>query len=194
MTWTKLLNPSRTVFDEIIREFFSNAIVEGDRINCWVQQKEFFITRDSIQEFLEIRPPSQQISIQYNDRLDSIEPMVSLLGGTLKKKNSMNTIPFNPEMRTLAYIMIHKLYPVINLTTLAAPRTTFLYDIFTHKEIDICSHIFYLFTKAISKRTLRTVMPFPSFIMGLIAKTKLKFPSGLTVVRRDSPIGAPTMS
>ena len=37
-------------------------------------------------------------------------------------------------------------------------------------------------------------MLFPSFIMGLIAKTKLKFSSGLTVVRRDSPIGAPTMS
>ena len=33
-------------------------------------------------------------------------------------------------------------------------------------------------------------MPFPSLIMGLIAKTKLKFPSGLTVVPRDYPIGA----
>ena len=33
-------------------------------------------------------------------------------------------------------------------------------------------------------------MPFPSFIMGLIAKTRLKLPSGLTVVQRDYPIGA----
>ena len=82
-TWTKLLNPSRNVFSEIIREFFFNAIVEWDHINCWVRQKEFFITRDSIQEFLEICPPSQQISIQYDDRLDSLEPMVDLLGGTL---------------------------------------------------------------------------------------------------------------
>lgn len=119
--------------------------------------------------------------------------MVSLLGGTLKKK-LVYTIPFNLEMRTLGYIMIHNLYLVMNLTTLAAPRTIFLYDLFTHKEIDICGHIFHLLTKAISKRTLRTVMPFPSHIMGLIAKTKLKFPSGLTVVQRDSPIGAPTMS
>ena len=47
-TWTKLLNPSGNVFVEIIREFFSNAIVEGDRINYWARQKEFFITRDSI--------------------------------------------------------------------------------------------------------------------------------------------------
>ena len=35
-------------------------------------------------------------------------------------------------------------------------------------------------------------MPFPSLIMGLIAKTRLKFPSGLTVVQQDYPIGAHT--
>ena len=33
-TWTKLLNPSGTVYDEIIQEFFSNATVEGNKINC----------------------------------------------------------------------------------------------------------------------------------------------------------------
>ena len=57
-TWTKLLNPSGNVYAEIIKEFFSNASVDGDHINCWVRHKEFVITRDSIQEFLEVRPPS----------------------------------------------------------------------------------------------------------------------------------------
>ena len=33
-TWTKLLNPVRVVYSEIIKEFFSNAIVNGDRIEC----------------------------------------------------------------------------------------------------------------------------------------------------------------
>ena len=37
-------------------------------------------------------------------------------------------------------------------------------------------------------------MPFPSLIMGLIAKTKLKFSSGLTVVPKDYPIGAHTVT
>ena len=36
-TWTKLLNPSGIVYDEIIREFFSNATVEGNEINYWVR-------------------------------------------------------------------------------------------------------------------------------------------------------------
>ena len=102
----------------------------------------------------------------------------------------MNTIPFNPEMRTLAYVMIHNLYPVTNLTTLSAPRTIFLYNLFTHKEIDISRHIFHLLTKSITKRNSRTIMPFPTFIMGLIEKAKLKLPSDLTIVPRDYPIGA----
>ena len=135
-TWTKLLNPSGNVFSEIIREFFANPLVKGERINCWVRQKEFVITRDSIQEVLEVHLPSRKISIQYEERLDSLEPMAEILGGTLKKK-SMNTIPFTPEMRTLACIMLSNLYLIMNLTTLSGPRTIFLYDLFTHKEIDI---------------------------------------------------------
>ena len=150
------MNPSGNVFAEIIREFFTNALLERERINCWVQQREFIIKRESIQEVLEVRPSSQQISIQYDDRLDSLKPMADLLGGSFKKK-SMNTIPFNAEMRTLAYIMIHNLYLVTNLTTLSGPRTMFLYDLYTHKEIDICSHIYYLQTKSITKRNSRII-------------------------------------
>jgi len=33
-TWTKLLNPVRVVYSEIIQEFFSNSSVEGDHIDC----------------------------------------------------------------------------------------------------------------------------------------------------------------
>ena len=96
-----------------------------------MRHREFVITRDSIQEYLEIRPPSQTISIQYEDRLGSIADMVEIFGGT-PKKSSMNTIPFSPEMRALAHVMIHNLYLVTNLTTLSARRTKFLYNLFTH--------------------------------------------------------------
>ena len=129
-TWTKLLNPIGVVYSDIIKEFFSNAVVNRDRIECWVRHKEFVITRDSIQEYLKIRPPSQPISVQYEDRLGSIADMVEILGGT--PKSSMNTIPFSLEIRALAHVMIHSLYPVTNLTTLSVGRTKFLYDLFTH--------------------------------------------------------------
>ena len=151
------------------------------------------ITRDNIQEFLEICPPSQTIIVQYEDHLDSIKDMVLTLGGTLKK-SSMNIIPFTPKIRTLAYVLIHNLYLVTNLTTLSTPRTIFLYDLFTHKEIYICGHIFHLLKKSIEKQNFRTVMPFPTLIMGLIANSRLKLPSGLTVVQRDYPIGTHTVA
>ena len=96
-----------------------------------MRHKEFVITRDNIQEYLEIRPPFQPISVQYEDRLGFIAGMVEILGGT-PKKSSMNTIPFSLEMRALAYVMIHNLYSVTNLTTLSIRRTKFLYDLFTH--------------------------------------------------------------
>ena len=83
-TWTKLLNPVGVVYLEIIKEFFSNAIVNGDRIECWVRHKEFVITRDIIQDFLEVRPPSQPIIVPYEDKLGSTNEMIRILGGTPK--------------------------------------------------------------------------------------------------------------
>jgi len=50
----KLLNSMGDVFEDIIQEFFANAIVEGDHINCWLRGREFSITRESIQDVLEI--------------------------------------------------------------------------------------------------------------------------------------------
>ena len=192
-TWTKLLNPIRNVYVEIIREFFANAFVERERINCWLRGREFSATRESIQEILELHRPTQQSYIQYDDRLNSLVPITELLGGDLKKK-VLNIIPFTPEIRTLAYIMLHNLYLVKNLTTLFEPRTIFLLDLFTHKEIDICSHIFYLFTKCVTKRNSRLVLPFPSLVMALIARARGKVPSGLPVMQRDYPINAQTMT
>ena len=169
-TWTKLLNPVGVVYLEINKEFFSNASVKGDNINCWVKHKEFVITKDGIQDFFEVCPPSHPITVQYEDKLESTKVMVRILGGT-PKKTSMITIPFSPKMRTLAHMMINNLYPVTNLTTLSTPRTIFLYDLFTHKEIDIYGHIFHILKRSIEKQNSRTVMPFPSLIMGLIVKT-----------------------
>ena len=58
-TWTKLLNLSGVVYSKIIKEFFSNDSVEGDHINCWVRHKELVITRESIQEFLDLHSQSR---------------------------------------------------------------------------------------------------------------------------------------
>ena len=79
-------------------------------------------------------------------------------------------------MRTLAYVMIHNLYPVTNLTTLSVPRTMFLYGLFTHKEINICGHILHLLNKSIEKQNSRTVMPFPLTHYGSNCEDKAQTP------------------
>jgi len=118
---------------------------------------------------------------------------VDVVGVEITKK-ALHTIPFSPEMRNLAYIMIFNLYPVRNLTNLLAPRSTFLLDLFTHKENDICNRIYYLFTKCITKRNSRLILPFPSLVMALITRARVKIPTGLRVMQRDYPINAQTIT
>ena len=96
---------------------------------------------------------------------------MEILGGQINKK-ALHTIQFTPEMRTLAYIMIFNLYPMRNLTNLSAPRSIFLFDLFTHKEINICSHIYHLFIKCITKRNSKLTLSFPSLVMSLIIRGK----------------------
>ena len=125
--------------------------------------------------------------------MDSLVPIVEILGGDLTKK-ALNTISFTPKMRILAYIMLYNLYLVKNLTTLSRPRAIFLLDLFTHKEINIFSHIYYLFTKCITKWNSRLVLPFPSLIMAFIARARVKLSSGLSMMPMDYPISAQTMT
>jgi len=109
-------------------------------------------------------------------------------------KKALHTISFTSEMQTLAYIMIFNLYSVRNLMNLSTPRAIFLFDLFTHKEIDICSHIYHIFTKCITKRNTRIILLFPCLVMSLITKARVKIPSGLQVMQRDYPISTQTMT
>ena len=93
-TWAKLLNPSGNVYDSIIKEFFTNAFVENDHLNCWVQGKEFTIPMESIQELLETRPMTPDSSSHYDGKRDKIESFVPILGGKIKKK-SLHTTEFS---------------------------------------------------------------------------------------------------
>ena len=93
----------------------------------------------------------------------------------------------------MAYIMIFNLYQVKNLTTLSAPRTIFLFDLFTHKEIDICGHIYHIFIKSFTKTNAKLTLPFLSLVMSLILRARVKIPSGLPVMQREDSISEQTI-
>ena len=130
-------------------------------------------------------------SLQYDERKEKLEPFVQV-GGQLKKK-ALHTIDFTPKMRALASIMIFNLYLVKNLTTLSGPRTIFLHDLFTHKEIDICGHVYHLFVKCIKKTKSRPTLPFLSLVMSLLLRARVNIRSGLPVMQREEQIGEHTI-
>ena len=48
LTWAPLLTGSMDLHHILVREFFLNAIVEGDHLNYWVRGKEFTVFTVSI--------------------------------------------------------------------------------------------------------------------------------------------------
>ena len=166
-TWTKFLDGLTKVWDPIIQEFFSNVIVEGEHLNCWVRGRQFYVTLELIQDLLEVRPVIPKSTLPYDGRRTKITFAIEVLGGK-EKKQSMHTVDFSPAMKALAYIMIFNLYPVKNLTTLSQPKTLFLHDLYTGEEIDICAQIYHLFAKCIRKKSTEMTFPFPGVIMSIL--------------------------
>ena len=132
---------------------------------------------------------SLHISTIWCEKRETRPSQMEFLGGRLNKM-ALHTIMFTPKMWTLVYIMIFNLYLVRNLMNFSTLRTIFLYDFFTRKEIDICSQIYHIFTKSITKRNSRLTLPFLSLVMSLILRAKVKIPSGLQVMQRKDPISA----
>ena len=166
-TWTKLLNGSTKVWDPIIQEFFLNAIVECEHLNCWVRGRQLYITLELIQDLLEVHPIIPNSTLPYDGRRTKITFAIEVLGGK-EKKQLMHIVDFSPTMKSFTYIMIFNLYPMKNLTTLSQPRTLFLHDLYMGKEIDICAHIYHLFGKCIRKRSTQMTFPFPEVIMSIL--------------------------
>ena len=117
-TWAPLLTGSLDVHYILVRKFFSNAIVEGKHLNCWVRGKEFTVSTMLIKNFLQIRLAIPDSSLPYDKRTTPILVIVPVLGGEQLKKCLLTT-SFSPEMRTLEYIMLFNLFPLRNLTNLS---------------------------------------------------------------------------
>ena len=167
-TWAPLLIGSVDVHHVLVREFFSNAVVEGDHVNYWVRGKEFTISAMSIQNFLQIRLVILESSLPYDKRKSLVVSVIALVLGGERLKKCLLTTNFSLEMRILVYTMIFNLFPVSNLTNLSYPRALFLHDLSKKKDIDICAHIYYLLEKCVSKRTSRMTLPFTRLIMSIM--------------------------
>ena len=79
--WDKLLSDLLGVCDPLIREFYANAMLKEDEINCWIRGKKFTIDASDIDEVLGLEGLDDHDFTNYKDRMLSIETVESHIGG-----------------------------------------------------------------------------------------------------------------
>ena len=98
----------------MIKEFYSNARFTRVELQCRVRGKEFTITPNYIAQLLDITRLANVDRFPYDDRLPIVTNILRILGDeheVFAKGNSIGTVKFKPELKTLTFIMFFNLYP-----------------------------------------------------------------------------------
>ena len=135
-----------------MKEFYANAIVEGEEINCWVRGKRFSVTPVYLADILHINQPILPIPPVYDELNLDEEVLQEALGANLEFSSngkSVSVASLSPELRLLTMIMFSNLYPLSSTSYISLSRALFLHDLITDVEIDVCSHIFHILVKTV---------------------------------------------
>ena len=65
--WNYLLSDLDVAYENLVKEFYANAIVEGDEIKCWVRRKSFSVSPAYLTKILHINRPMRKNSPVYDD-------------------------------------------------------------------------------------------------------------------------------
>ena len=79
--WDKLLSGLPVMCEPLIREFYSNAVIREDELNCWVRGTEFTLDAHDIDDVLGLEGLEDHDFINYKDRMLSIEIVQQRIGG-----------------------------------------------------------------------------------------------------------------
>ena len=112
MDWNFLLSDLDDAYKNLVKEFYANAIIEGEELKCWVRGKIFLVTFAYLAEILHINRPMFTNPPVYDD----LSPDEDLLRGVLRRNmefsqtgNSINVSSLSPELRVLTIIMFNNL-------------------------------------------------------------------------------------
>ena len=124
--WDKLLGDLLRVCEPLIDEFYANAILREDKINCWIRGHEFNIDLEDIDDVLGFEDLEHDF-IHYKDKMLSIEIVQSHIGG-VREGRCLNTIAFPPNLRCPTLIMMFNMYSTKKMTTISNARAIFLME------------------------------------------------------------------
>ena len=119
--WDKLLSDLPAVCEPLIREFYANAAIREDELNCWIRGHEFTLDVHDIDEVLGLEGLEDHDFTNYKDKMLSIETVKNRIDGQ-REGGCLNTTAFLVDMRCLTTIMMFNLYPVRKLTTITMPE------------------------------------------------------------------------
>ena len=195
--WNFLLSNFDENYEEMVKEFYANAIYDGDELKCWVRGKDFTVTPSYLVIILNINRPVFRKPLVYDD----LDPEADLLQETFGENlefspngKSISVSSLSPELRLLTTVMFHNLYPLSSTEYMNLGRALFSHDLITDEEIDICSHIFHILSKTTEKTASRNCLPFCCLISKIL---KLKGIHPLTIeypYPKQSPINIRTLN
>ena len=99
--WNYLLSTLDDAYENLVKEFYANAIVEGDELKCWVQGKTFSVTPAYLAEILHINRPMLRKPPVYDDLYLEEDLLWEALGKDLEfspNGNSINVSSLSPEV------------------------------------------------------------------------------------------------
>ena len=189
--WNKLLGDLPGVFESLIREFYANAMLREDEINCWIRGHEFTIDLDDIDDVLGFKDLEHDFT-HYKDRMLSIETIQTHIGG-VREGRCLNTIAFAIDMRCLTVIIMFNLYPEKKLTTINNARAIFLMELKENTYIDISAHIFSIIADE-TRTTTRAKLIFPSLLMRIFRVKGVEIPQDISLMPALLAINNPTIT
>ena len=113
--WNFLLSTLEDAYENIVREFYANAIVDGEEIKCWVKGKSFLVSPIYLAEILHINRPILPIPSVYDELNLDEEILREALGNNLEFSSngkSISVASLSHELRLLTTIMCSNLYPL----------------------------------------------------------------------------------
>ena len=129
--WNFLLSDNDVTYVNMVREFYANAIVDGDELKCWVKGKSFSVSPVYLADILHINRPMLATTPVYGDLNLDEDLLRKTLGRNLEFSqtgNSISVSSLSPELRVFIIIIFHNLYPLSSTGYMNLGRALFLYE------------------------------------------------------------------
>ena len=194
--WKFILSNLEDAYKNLVKEFYANAIVEGEEIKCQVRGKRFSITPVYLADILHINRPILPIPPVYDELNPDEEVLREALGANLEFSSngkSISVASLSPEVRLLTMIMFSNLYPLSSIGYMNLGRALFLHDLITGMEIDVYSHIFHILAKTVEQTASRNCIPFCRLISRILKLKVVHSSEDKHPYPRPSPINIRTL-